>query len=160
MAIDSGYRSDEVYEFCQRNMGRAVPTKGRDYMDKVWYASPVEPDYRGRANPIGMYLWHLNTDVCKSWVHGRIRRPIDQLGAWRIPRDIDDEYCKQVVAESRTVKPNGKPEWIKTRANHFFDCESMAYFAISQVTVYAERQTEETKDEEMPPPPGIFESDA
>jgi phage terminase large subunit GpA-like protein len=159
MAIDSAYRTDEVYEFSMRHMGMVYPTKGRDYMDRTWYAAAVESDYRGRANPIGIYLWHINTDVTKSWVHARIRRPIDQAGAWRVPRDIDDEYCKQIVAESRMVKNNGKPEWIRHRANHFLDCEQLAYFAVSQITIHSARPGMNDDDDDVIPPPPAFDMD-
>ena len=146
MAVDSGYRPEDVYAFCQKYTGQAVATKGRNLMDRPWYAAPVEVNWRGKAKPHGMYLWHLNTDVLKSWVHARVRRPIDQPGAWHLPRDIDDEYCKQIVAESRVVDLDGRPRWLKQRANHFLDVESLCYFAVCQVTVYAERPAGDNGD--------------
>jgi hypothetical protein len=59
-------------------------------------------------------------------VHGRIRWPADKPGAWYLPSDTTDDYCKQIVAEARVKKPTGQPEWIaRSRENHFLDCEAL-----------------------------------
>jgi phage terminase large subunit GpA-like protein len=157
--VDSGYRKQQVYEFCAEHQPMVLPTKGRDDMDRRWSPSLIELDWRGRADPTGLTLWHLNTDVTKSWVHARTRRPVDQPGAWLLPHDIHDEYCKQIAAESRAVKPNGKPEWIKHRANHWLDCEAGAYFAAEQIQILAERPGRARTTVELPPAPGPFGPD-
>ncbi len=157
MAVDSGYRKRDVYDFCADNMALSVPTKGRDTMDRSWYPQPIELGWDDKTTWDGLHLWHVNTDVVKSWVHSRMRRPIDQPGAWRVPDNIDDDYCKQVTAESRVVE-NMKPKWLVHGENHYFDAECLAYFAAEQVQILAERPDAKREDQAMPPP-GSFDAE-
>ena len=130
MAVDSGYRPDDVYAFCRQHRGVAIPTKGHDEMDKPYRASPVDVNVRGKTIKNGIQLWHINSDVMKSWVHSRVEWPKDQMGAWHLPADIDEDYCKQIVAEQRVTKPSGKAVWIAIATdNHYLDAESLAYAA-------------------------------
>ncbi|MGB0972824.1 MAG: terminase gpA endonuclease subunit, partial [Mycobacterium sp.] len=127
MGVDSGYRADEVYAFC-RTHPRAFPTKGHDTLSKPFYASKIEVDARGAQIKYGLQLWHYDTDVAKSFVHGRIAAGGDVPNAWHVPDDVTDDYCSQVVAEERTVNPiTQKVKWVKTGPNHFFDCEAGNY---------------------------------
>ena len=71
-------------------------------------------------------IWNLDTDFFKTWVHGRIDWPVDESGAWLIPEDVTQDYCEQIVAEGKTVLPNGKPKWIQTGPNHYLDAEMNA----------------------------------
>jgi len=130
MAIDSGYRPDDVYSFCRLHRGVAIPTKGHDQMDKPYRASMVDVNVRGKTVKNGIQLWHVNSDVMKSWVHSRVEWPKDQKGAWFISSDTDEDYCKQIVAEQRVSKPSGKIVWVAVATdNHYLDAESLAYAA-------------------------------
>jgi phage terminase large subunit GpA-like protein len=61
--------------------------------------------------------------------------PHDQPGGWWLPDDISDDYCKQIVAEQRSIKPSGKIIWIKVKNdNHYLDAEALAYLAAKIVT--------------------------
>lgn len=125
-AIDSGYRADEVYAFCGDHPGRTYATHGRDHHRKLFSASPVQVNRAGRVVRSGVKVWTFDAMHFKSWVHGRIVWPVDQAGAWQVPRDVDDDYCKQVTAEQLMTLPSGKRQWVKTRVhNHLFDCEVM-----------------------------------
>jgi hypothetical protein len=51
-------------------------------------------------------------------------------GAFHLLEDATDDYCAQLDSETRIRKPSGKPTWIqRSRSNHYFDCEAMAYAA-------------------------------
>ena len=131
VAVDSGYRADEVYAFCRAHRGTAIPTKGHERLDKPYYANLIDVNVRGRLIKNGAQLWHFDSDSFKSWVHSRVDWPEDQPGVWMLPPDIDEDYCKQIVAEQRIQKPSGGSVWIKTAVdNHFLDCEALAYLAI------------------------------
>jgi len=131
MSVDSGYRRDEVYHFCRMNKPIAVPTKGHDRLDKPYYASLVDVNFRGKVIKNGLQLWHVDSDVMKSWVHARIDWPKDQDGVWLLPSDIDEDYCKQIIAEQRVVKPSGQVTWVQvSKDNHFLDAEALAYLAV------------------------------
>ncbi len=130
MAVDSGYRKTEVYDFCKK-YASAVPIKGWTKRDIPFQAAPIEVLVNGRKKKTGQQLWHLDTSVGKSWVHARIRWPESELGRWYVPQDIDDEYCKQIVAESQIITKSNQTTWIQTRKdNHALDCEVYAYFAM------------------------------
>jgi len=131
MGIDSGYRADEVYAFCRSHKGLAVPTKGHDYLEKPYKASLVDVNVRGKTIKNGVQLWHFNTDIFKSWVHSRVEWPDDQPGAWFLPSDVSEDYCKQIIAEQRVQKPSGAVIWIQvSKDNHKLDAEAIAYLAI------------------------------
>jgi phage terminase large subunit GpA-like protein len=133
VGVDSGYRpgdkwrkpDNQVYRFARRFKGLVIPTKGRDRMNKPLQASAIDVTIGGKTFPKGLTLWHLDTDYFKSWVHARLQWPEDQPGRWWIPADATDDYCQQITAEARTVKPSGHVVWVRLRReNHFLDCEA------------------------------------
>lgn len=135
IAIDSGYQTQAVYEFCRLHKHLALPTKGHDTLDKPFKKSDIDVNVRGKILKQGLQLWHFNTDHMKSWVHSRIEWPSDQKGGFWLPQDISEDYCKQLVAEQRSVKPSGKVAWIKVKQhNHYLDAESLAYLAVRIVS--------------------------
>ena len=126
MLVDSGFRADHVYAFARR-FPQVRATKGRDTQSAPVKASKVDVSVRGQVLKQGLQLWHIDTGYFKTWVHGRIEWPMDQPGAWILPVDVSEEYCKQVVAETKITLPNGKTTWKVTgQANHFLDAEVLA----------------------------------
>lgn len=127
-AIDSGNRSNVVYEYCRSHAGLLVPTKGRDVMDKPFYASKIDVKPDGQTVKYSLQLWHVNTDMAKCWVHSRMVIDTDEAGAWYLPMDVDDYYMKQIIAEQRIKLPSGKIRWHKTGRNDYLDCEALQWF--------------------------------
>lgn len=140
LGVDSGFRpgdkfrrpDNQVYAFCRRHRGWAVATKGQDRQTKPLRPSLIDVTLGGKTFKGGLQLWHLDTDYFKSWVHGRLEWPQGQPGGWFVPSDVTDDYCQQVTAEARVVKPSGHASWVRVRkANHKLDCEAgnvaMAY---------------------------------
>lgn len=134
--IDSGFRPgktdtlplNRVYEFCRRFMRRVRPTKGSSSpMRTPLIFNKIEVSRKdGRGAKYGLDLVRLDTDHWKSWVHERLRWPQDQVGGWHIFKNVEDDYCHQLVSEARMKLPTGKVEWVqRSRDNHFFDCEAM-----------------------------------
>lgn len=124
IAVDSGYRADEVYNFVSKYPGRAFACHGKEYHSKLFSATPVEVNRAGRTLRAGTKVWTFDANHFKSWVHGRIQWPADETGAWLVPEDVSDDYCKQVTAEALMTLPSGRQKWVKTRMhNHKFDCE-------------------------------------
>lgn len=134
-AIDSGYQTQAVYQFCRLHKHIAFATKGHDTLDKPFKKSDIEVNVRGKSLKHGLQLWHFNTDQMKSWVHARIEWPLDQAGGWWLPEDISEDYCQQLIAEQRSVKPSGKVVWVKVKQhNHYLDAEALAYLAVRIVS--------------------------
>lgn len=127
--VDSGYNTQQVYEFVRRDKTRYRATKGHDTQDKPYYQSLVDvTPAKGKTIRKGVKLWHFNADVMKTWVHGRINRDKSLPGQWRLPGDVSDDYCKQITAEERVDKASGGVMWLKVhKDNHKLDCEALAY---------------------------------
>lgn len=135
VAIDSGYQTSMVYQFCRQHKGLALATKGHDSLDKPFYKSDVDVNVRGKTLKQGLPLWHFNCDQMKSWIHSKIEWPIDQPGGWWLPNSISEDYCQQMVSEQRIVKPNGRAIWLKVKKdNHYLDAESLAFLAVKIIT--------------------------
>jgi phage terminase large subunit GpA-like protein len=123
-AVDSGYRSEMVYQFCLKHKTKAFATKGLDESTKLFQATDVEVNYKGKKVPLALKLWSFIAGHFKSWVHTRVTWPKDKPGYWLVYQDISEEYCKQIVAEHQMLLPSGKTKWVRaSKENHQFDCE-------------------------------------
>jgi phage terminase large subunit GpA-like protein len=130
MLVDEGFRTNEVFDFCRRNQGHAQPAKGRANLDKPYKAANVDVNVRGKVIKRGLQHWIHDDEIGKAWVHSRIEWPDDQPGAWFLPSDIDEEYCKQIVSWQRITKPSGRTTWIQARKDdHYLDVEVLALLA-------------------------------
>src|ERR1019366_9150610 len=154
--VDSGYRPDAVYSFSRRHPGRALPSKGHDTLSKPAYITKLDVNAAGKTQRRGVALVHVDSGYFKGWVHGRIAWPSDQPGAWHLPADASDDYCTQITAESRIVKPNGKVIWVKHGPNHYLDCEALAAAAAHMLRVHLIKSApgaEKPSDPRGPAPP-------
>jgi phage terminase large subunit GpA-like protein len=133
--IDGGYRPgrvdelplNRVYDFARQFPRLVRVTKGSSTaMRTPLAASNIEVTRKGAASKTGLKLLRLDTDFFKSWLFERIRRPQDQPGAWHLPHDVSEDFCRQVVSEARVRLASGRVKWVRrSRQNHFLDCESM-----------------------------------
>lgn len=128
--VDQKYRAPAVFSFCQSHRGWAFPIAGRLPRDNTpdsqrpLQSSSIDLDKRGkRLRGVGLLRWTLNTDFFKRWIHDRIN--LGEKGGFLLPRDVSDDYCRQLVAEARVVKPSGQVMWIAKGPNHYLDCEMM-----------------------------------
>jgi phage terminase large subunit GpA-like protein len=136
MLVDSGYRpgrdklrrpQNQIYAFCRRHQGHAFPAKGHDSQDRPIRKSKIDVTLGGQTIKQGLILLHVDSDHYKSWVHTRLDWPATEPGAFHLPEDATDDYCQQLVAESRAVKPSGHVVWIQQRRdNHYLDAEYLA----------------------------------
>ncbi len=161
--VDSGFRPgkpinlpvNRVYEFCRKFRGLAYATKGKQTADKPLKMSRIEVTTQGSAKRYGLELLWLDTDWCKQWVHERIRWDGDQPGAWYLPEDASDGYCKQITSEARVRKPTGAAEWVRrSRENHFLDCEAMQAAAQHSLNLHLLPPIA-VPEPEAPPPPVV-----
>ncbi|MDQ0422300.1 phage terminase large subunit GpA-like protein [Peteryoungia aggregata LMG 23059] len=133
--VDSGFRPGKkflvpehrVYAFARRFPNLVRATKGSSTtMRKPIVSSKIDVKIDGKEFKQGLELLRLDTDYFKSWVQQRVRWLDDQPGAWHLPEDITEDYCRQIVSEARTRAPGGKVKWVqKARDNHYLDCEAM-----------------------------------
>lgn len=136
--IDSGFRPgkpfqvpiNRVYEFCRLHARVCAPTKGRQTQSVPLRRSKIEVTPKGTTRKYSLELLLVDTDWAKSSIHERIRYPEDALGAWLLPGDIGENYCRQIVSESRIKKPSGQVQWVpRSKENHYLDCEALNWAA-------------------------------
>jgi len=128
VAIDAGFRTEHVYEWVRPHGLKAYATIGRDRPAKLYAAFDIEVDRYGKRRFAGMKRWILDHSYFKGWVHDRLGWPADQPGAWHLPEDVEDDYCKQLVAEQRMRLPAGGVKWVKSGANDWLDTEALQVF--------------------------------
>jgi phage terminase large subunit GpA-like protein len=124
VAVDSGYRTERVYEWIHARGAHAYATKGKDRPTKLYGSTDVEVNRLGKKLFHGMKLWTIDHSYFKGWVHDRLNWPQDQPGAWHLPTDVSSDYCRQLVAEQRMRLPSGGVQWVKSGTNDFLDCEA------------------------------------
>lgn len=143
--IDSGFRPQAVYAFAERFPGRVLPSKGHQERSKPVSVSKIDVNVRGKVAARSVRLAHVDASFFKLFIHGRIAWPIDQPGAWLLPRDASEDYCEQLVAEQRVAKPNGRVIWIRTRKdNHYLDAEVLNAAAAHLLRIRAMRPSKPT----------------
>jgi len=136
--IDSGFRPGKkegipfhrVYEFCRKHKKIAFPTKGSSSpMVRPLIESVLEVNGSdGKPLKYGnIRLLRLDTDHWKAVVHERLSFERNAPGALHFGETADEDYCQQLVAEARVMGPNNRWIWVmRSRENHFLDCEGMA----------------------------------
>lgn len=136
MCVDSGFRAAQVYAFARMHQ-QVRATKGHDTLSQPVKSSRIDVAVAGGASKTGLHLWHVDSGYFKTWIHGRIDWPTTQPGAWILPTDVSEEYCKQLVAESCITLPNGKRVWKRMSPNnHALDCEVYATAAAYMLQIH------------------------
>ncbi len=116
LMIDSGDRSDEVYNFSKRDP-RIYCSKGASQaMTKPWYPSRLQNGISLRIFDSGYYkdlLARLMAHQDKTW--------------WQIPTDSTEDYMVQMRSERKVFDRKRRREvWAPVSsgaANHYWDCE-------------------------------------
>ena len=137
MAVDSGYQTHEVYEFCRKYAHKHVfAIKGDDgKAGKPVLSRPnwVDVNHRGQKIKRGVQLWFVGTDTSKERLYRRLDLEVPGPGYQHFPRGLPDEYFEQLTSEKlvrRVVRGVEKREWIKTRErNEAFDLKIYCYAA-------------------------------
>jgi phage terminase large subunit GpA-like protein len=108
---------------------------------------------RGREAQFGLRLLRIDTNHFKDWLAERLLWPMDQPGAWYVPKDIEEDYCRQMVSETRQRLPSGRIVWVERgrQENHYFDCEVLQ--AAAGYLLNAARIRERQAMQPQQPPP-------
>lgn len=136
MAVDSGYLTQEVYDFCRTWAHkhviaiRGVPGRGKPILGRP---APVDISHEGKRIPNGVRLFTVGVDTAKERVFTRLAIDKPGPGYMHFPRDLADEYYDGLTAEKlirRRVKGVEKLEYHKTRErNEPLDLENYCYAA-------------------------------
>lgn len=129
VAVDAGYRTERVYEWVHSRGFHAYAVIGRARPTKLYSAADVEVDRFGKKRFQGLKLWTIEDGYFKGWVHDRLVWPQDQPGAWHLPQDVTDDYCRQLVGEQRLRLPSGGVQWKEAGKSHdALDVEKLQVF--------------------------------
>lgn len=133
-AIDSGYNTQIVYNYCRKfKANRVIPIKGSKSLNMlIGRPKDVDVKYNGRTFRRGVSLWTVGVNNLKSELYGFLNQdvPIDDesfpIGYCHFPQ-YDSEYFQQLTAEEVRRKKDRRGyttiEWVKTRErNEALDC--------------------------------------
>nr|DAN39069.1 MAG TPA: terminase large subunit [Caudoviricetes sp.] len=104
--VDSGFRTDEVYQFCARFPEICIPLKGSSNhktLTAPYSMSSVEKGVIG-----GLKLYVLNTDYWKDFIFARMVRPTDEVGTIHLFKDCPQEYIDHLRSEEKQEIRNVK----------------------------------------------------
>lgn len=134
-AVDSGYRTQDVYAFCRGRGPRFFATKGANSAGRPVITRPSTQDVTAGGHLIkgGVALWSIGTDMAKRQIYGRLKIASPGAGYMHFPIGLGDEFYEQLCAEKLVTKyRHGVPyqEWHQTRPrNEALDCYVLAYAA-------------------------------
>lgn len=144
MAIDTGYNTQFVYEFCRRfDPTRVMPVKGQD-TQAVMISTPRTVDVNWQGKKSGtIQLWNIGVSLIKSETYGYLRLNkgedgVPPNGYCHFPQ-YNPEYFKGITAEHLTyklVRGFKKYQWEKKyERNEPLDCRVYARAAAAVVGV-------------------------
>ena len=125
--IDANWRTATVYSFCKRFGSRFIPFLGRETgrVSSPVRSSPVEIKENGKVRRLGLKRFVFDEGFFKQKLYSCIKEKVN----WFVPYDIDEDYCRQVTAES-CYNDGINQKWVKNyRDNHYLDCEKMQLVA-------------------------------
>jgi phage terminase large subunit GpA-like protein len=135
MAVDSGYNTQHVYDFCRRfDASRVIPIKGSD-TQRTTVSAPRSVDINMHGKATGMIkLWSVGSSVVKSEVYANLRLHPNEDGTYppnycHFP-EYAPEFFKGITAEQIVVSQSHgylKYQWEKKYArNEPLDCRVYA----------------------------------
>jgi len=134
-AIDTGYHTQEAYNYCRKHAPKAMAVKGSAQANRPILGRPSDQDifWNGQKIKNGVQLWPIGTDTAKSTIYSRLKTHEPGPRCFHWPIGIDEDYFQQLTAEkqvTRYIKGFPKREWVKTRPrNEALDVTVYAYAA-------------------------------
>lgn len=104
--IDSGFRTDEVYQFCSRFPEVCIPIKGSSNHSTM--AAPYTMTSLEKGVVGGLKLYVLNTDYWKDFIFARMIRPADEVSTIHLYKNCPEEYSDHLRSEEKQEIRNVK----------------------------------------------------
>lgn len=159
--IDSGYRTDEVYQYCAQYPEVCVPVKGDSSH------SPLAPPYKMSSIEKGviggMKLYVVNTDYWKDFIFARMVRPANEPGTIHLFKDCPEEYSEHLRSEEKQEIRNVKTGAVTVQwkpltshpTNHLLDtcvynamvADSVGVKYLPEYNLDTDEEDEDTDDE-------------
>lgn len=161
--IDSGYRTDEVYQYCAQYPEVCVPVKGDSSH------SPLAPPYKMSSIEKGviggMKLYVVNTDYWKDFIFARMVRPANEAGTIHLFKDCPEEYSEHLRSEEKQEIRNVKTGAVTVQwkpltshpTNHLLDtcvynamvADSVGVKYLPEYNLDTDEEDEDTDDEDF-----------
>jgi phage terminase large subunit GpA-like protein len=151
--VDSGDRTDEVYQYCATRPNDTFPCKGSSnrMLRAPFTESKVDKDGFGN-----MRLFIVDGHYYKSFIAGRLQKENDQPGAFMVfnaegeerwLRQYAEQLCSEHLVKEEDKKGRVKDVWkpvTSHAANHLLDAEVYAIAAAERAGVrYLREEAEE-----------------
>ncbi len=104
--IDSGFRTDEVYQFCSRFPEVCIPIKGSS--NHTTMTAPYTMTSLEKGVVGGLKLYVLNTDYWKDFIFARIIRSAGEDGTIHLYKECPQEYSDHLRSEEKQEIRNVK----------------------------------------------------
>ena len=136
--IDTGYRTQEIYEEIYHARPFWFGAKGWDKMQTPYRLSkldPFTPDQKKIAGRGAISLLHVNKDV---WGQELLKKRSGAAMNWHVYKSVDSDFVRQMLSTNLVERVNkrGKSslEWVVEghRQDHYWDCENYV-LALSHV---------------------------
>lgn len=100
--IDSGYRTDTVYRFCERYAGGVYPSKGRSLPPK----NANIKEFSSFTTPGGTMAFTVTVDMYKDRWAAALKRDWDGIGlqpdgCFNAPADVTDRQLRELTVETK-----------------------------------------------------------
>lgn len=135
--IDSGYRTEEVYDFCLEHPGLTAPSKGLD--ETTAKGIPYRIGIIDKMRYTDLKLILLDTEYYKDFIYGRLNRPAGERGSFSVfdgcPRQYADQLCSEHKVTEYDRKGRAKETYkpvMSGIANHLLDC-AVGNFAAAEI---------------------------
>lgn len=117
-AVDTGYRTNDVYNYCRTHTPTAMAVKGSSIVGHPTIGRPSSKDvsYMGTTIENGVQLWPVGSSTVKSTIYGRLKITNPGSKYIHFPLGLDDDYYRQLTSEKHITRydKNGVPkrEWV------------------------------------------------
>lgn len=141
MAIDSGFKSQIVYDFAKSCGSAVMAVRGVSGRGKLVLGRPtlIDVSYGGKKLRTGGRYWPVGTDVAKTHIFG-VMHLTDGANVYRWHAQTTPDYFQQLTAEKCQVTyRNGvkSSKWVKiSQRNEALDCEVYALAAAHRVGLF------------------------
>lgn len=130
--IDSGYRTDEVYQFCRDHPGVTRPIKGEQHLAGAHISvSRIDREGFKKGFTGSITLWRLDTSYFKDKLAAMIHPQPGDLREWWLPEEVSEAYVNHLTAEHKVLQRTRRGgQYVEAweavegrRANHLLDVE-------------------------------------
>jgi phage terminase large subunit GpA-like protein len=97
-AMDSGFNTRAVYDFCRRNPW-CVPIKGNARLDQPWKITDADPKAQYGKSSRGVVLYSLNHGYWQDELHRSLEIKGGTSGSLSIPYDVSKRYLQHLNSE-------------------------------------------------------------